>query len=361
MEQRMPPEPPKPSKKPDLHLILELLAGLFLCLAPILEVAQRFNEENTQVLASLQKLGQILGVGIWFIAAYLAVAFYIEKGRQSGIRREVDALKDEKKGLESQLAQSKSDLEKSNAENRRLENDKKDLMCKVQDRCFIKRRLSGNNVAEKMWDEANKFEDVLANNATTIQVTSSEYIRRAKEARQAETWSIHLLYATEQSVLDYYSHSHVDWLKNEAAESKDRRRRIIIIASELFPKDGKILRQFKTLVDNCDASSQVLLLREDDGKDKCPHILRDCGVFGKADGWRLSQQYRGFFTYAPFPNLHAFAQCPGRFYVVEDDDYLEGIKHEFDSVFNDLQLNDQSRRLKNIISAASPTDGLGGT
>ena len=169
--------------------------------------------------------------------------------------------------------------------------------------------------------------------------TGASYIEKAQAARTNSIREIHVLFATQEAINEFYAKSQNDWINSETNPRNIDRRRIVVLDKKIYSEDRKFRHCLANIYKTCTGSSTVKLIAKDEAKAKFPRILRDFGIF-----WANSESKRGFFAYVPFPRTDVFGQYPGKYYVVDEQDFLNAMVGDFSKVWDHITSNPDAER-----------------
>lgn len=194
--------------------------------------------------------------------------------------------------------------------------------------------------------KTKEFMKLIEKNKTQI-VDSKVFIAQAKLSRENEDKSIHVLYATADSISLYYSKATRDWVTTESLPAnRTNRKRLIIIENDAM--SCNIYRdELSRIVEKFSVTSELKILFDTDLIDNQEYyeLVRDFGIFtNKEDAIK-----QGFFTFISYLTHKIFSQVPNSYYIVEDYQYLSDLENKFNLLWYDTDFQVLYEERKNIM------------
>lgn len=247
-----------------------------------------------------------------------------------------EKLRDEhlKSAFNEQWPKLATKLQELRAENARLQNS--EPLCTGSGNCMVV-RAGQRKWSDELAREVSKFVQLSSGKK---EVSSAKYANLAKVLRSTERESIHVLYASEDSIKNYYMNINERWVVSEPpARTPDARRRLLIIEAAAAGD-----RDFRDLVariyERLSKTSTLQVLWDIDLEGEHSRLIRDIGIFRTTD-----EAWTGLVSFAQLGTQRVFCQSPGSYYKIENKEYLSDVRASFDALWADPQL-DTDRSLR---------------
>jgi hypothetical protein len=188
--------------------------------------------------------------------------------------------------------------------------------------CFAREQEAqwGNDFS----DEVARFVH-LRRNEGKIEVPSAVFAARAELCRQKELESMHVLYATADSIKNYYNQINERWILSETPPKTPHSRKRLMIVEKGASADpdyrNLIARIHEKLENTCD----LKVASDSEIKHYAPALLRDIGVFKLAD-----ERLEGLAAFSQVSTHKLFCQSPGSTFRILDQAYLARVRAQFD-------------------------------
>ncbi len=224
-------------------------------------------------------------------------------------------------------------LEKA-IENASMECFPPDSKCVEGFQCFVRQQSRGDNFWPPLLvTEIQEFLELENGENGKARVSSTVYARQAEDARTNEVNSLHVLYATQDALKNYYSQIHDSWVFSEAPPKKGcERRRLIVIegAATGSPDYRALLVRVHEKLGN---TSELRVVSDTELRLEHPGMLRDLGIF------EVANQAPPLVGFAAFPQLATetlFSQSSDGKFVIKDQLYLANLTAKFDQCWNEI-------------------------
>jgi hypothetical protein len=211
--------------------------------------------------------------------------------------------------------------------------------------------LVGGNIqiGRSLAEEIRRFSTVINTMPSEVQeIRSAVYWGLANKLRSEEDSSIHVMYATADSIGNYYEKVNNNWVSSETPHKtlENRRRFLVLETSSMSTAEymSAVSRVYARLSDTCE-----LKVIEDSQIPKEHLILRrDIGVF------QLKKKSAGLARYCHPASENIFSQSPGAYYHITNKKYLKHVFDDFDKAWLDDKLNvlsnDNTKVLERFLS-----------